>query len=119
MLGASTQIDRIGSLCVPGWARLLTVEDSAAPAEARVRLQPHQCLRLAAAAQPSSAPLEVSLHAPSGAPEASAKAITPMLVGKDGPVCVGEAGDYTIKVRPVQGTVRVWVGAWASPKGSL
>ena len=115
-LGPEAQLEQLGTMCAPGLSRLLLTSVQAAreqPGRLPLSLGRHACIRLALASQ-QPAVLQVSLSAPSSAQLANVTQPTPMLIGRDGPLCVGDPGEYRLEVRTVQGAMQVWVGAWST-----
>ncbi|MBI5533253.1 MAG: hypothetical protein HY898_11080 [Deltaproteobacteria bacterium] len=119
-LEGEAQLQQLGSRCAPGMSRVLTTGGSMAvtptqAAEVKVNLGRNACVRVGVAAQPAGTPMEVVLVEPgTGAEAGRVKSGAPLLLGRDGPVCVREAGAYVVRVRSLRGAAQAWVGAWAS-----
>jgi len=76
---------------------------------------PTGCVRVAAAAEPGLAELELTIVDPEGAPHAARVQAGPFaLVGPEGPICFDQAGQYRVELRSRRGGGRVAVNVWTA-----
>jgi len=104
-------------MCAPSMATLLAPKGHAASpdqaASARIELARHACVRVGMATDPSGIAVQARLAGPGGSAAGSWRGITPMLIAESGPVCVREAGSYTVHAQPNASTT-IWIAAWGA-----
>jgi hypothetical protein len=115
----AAQVEQLGSRCAPGMSRLGAASGPLAigptqAAEVKLTLGRNACVRAGVATQPAGAPVELVLMGPTQAQEVGrVSGGGPLLLGRDGPLCVREAGAYVLRLRSLRGGAQAWVGAWA------
>jgi hypothetical protein len=117
-------LSALGATCAPGMISLGASAAGApgvdgATATVAVALRDGACVRAGAVAEPRGSPMQLRLVRADGTLVASAReAVTPMLLGRGGPVCVRTGGPHRLEARPLAAPARVWVQAWASGSAS-
>jgi hypothetical protein len=119
-LAPEAQLEEVGRMCAPGLVKLREDRQpnvATAPAGLLIELslREHACVRVGVTVRPSEGVTLARLVSPTGSEIAqTADHGVPLLLGREGPVCVGEAGTYRVQVAPQRGTVQAWIGAWAA-----
>ncbi|MBN1611330.1 MAG: hypothetical protein JW940_32150 [Polyangiaceae bacterium] len=94
---------------------LVELEAGTSTAVSFALTDPTGCVRVAAAAEPGLAELELRIVDPEGAGHAAHAHAGPFaLLGPEGPVCLDQAGPYRVELRSRRGAGRVAVNVWTA-----
>lgn len=124
-LSPEVQIETMGRWCAAGLRKLAESAHRPVSGDAnrseriRIELRRYACVRVGVVAQRSEQVLQVRIEGPGGVPIESRESLTPLLLGRDGPICVHDDGTYTVHVQSLGAPAQVWIALWGSPDGAL
>ena len=115
---ADAQLEQMGAACARGFTRLpgVALVPSGTEQQMTAKLEAYECVRFGVAGEARGAVAQARVVGPDGSELARAAGRTPLMLGRDGPVCVRAAGDYRLSVRPVGAPVGLRAALWAAPR---